>query len=34
VFSAVYAAEIQSLKDMKTFTEILGDPKDISKVRY
>jgi hypothetical protein len=30
-FIQAFAAEVQSLKDMKTFTEFLGDPGDIAK---
>jgi hypothetical protein len=30
-FMEAFAAEIQSLKDMNTFTEYLGDPKEIAK---
>jgi hypothetical protein len=30
-FMEAFAAEVQSLKDMKTFVEYLGDPKDIEK---
>ena len=30
-FIKAFAAEVQSLKDMKTFTEYIGDPKEITK---
>jgi hypothetical protein len=30
-FMQAFAAEIQSLKDMTSFTEYLGNPKDIEK---